>query len=56
VARDKSGYHIALAGIMVRGGHHCVHFIDVSLFCPCCAEPRGQRFGSRPQLVICLRL
>jgi hypothetical protein len=29
IARSKSGYHIGLAGIMVRGGNHYVHFIDV---------------------------
>ena len=29
VARGKDGYHIGLAGIMMRGGNHHIHFIDV---------------------------
>jgi hypothetical protein len=29
VAKDKDGFYIGLAGIMVRGGNHHVHFIDV---------------------------
>jgi hypothetical protein len=29
IAKDRDGFHIGLAGIMVRGGNHHVHFIDV---------------------------
>lgn len=28
IAKDRDGYHIGLAGIMVRGGNDIVHFID----------------------------
>lgn len=29
IAKDKEGFYIGLSGIMVRGGNHYVHFIDV---------------------------
>jgi hypothetical protein len=29
VAEDKNGFYVGLVGIMVRGGNHRVHFIDV---------------------------
>jgi hypothetical protein len=29
IAKDGDGFHIGLAGIMVRGGNHHIHFIDV---------------------------
>ena len=29
VAKDNDGFYIGLAGIMVRGGNHHVHFIDI---------------------------
>jgi hypothetical protein len=29
IAKDQDGFHIGLAGIMVRGGNDYVHFIDV---------------------------
>jgi hypothetical protein len=29
VARDNTGFYVGLAGIMMRGGNHCVHFIDI---------------------------
>jgi hypothetical protein len=47
LARGKDGHHVGLAGIIVRGGNHHVHFIDVRFILSLLrsAQPGVRRMG-----------